>query len=293
MQNYLRAKIDVRLGMTGSATQQRRFRYRCIALVTAALVPLTVAGCGESDAMPSSPPIVVDPGSIPNPTPTPTPSPQALSCTVADTVKRADQLIVRPDSGKVGIVAIGSSSTQGVHASSPAATYPAVMQAILDRRGDLATYTVYNAGVGGDNLIGTEARIDRDAVSLKPQLIILQMGTNDAIGGPSTDDRSAFSTRLNSLVARLKLVSSVVLLNGQYYPTQPSNYDDYQNAIDQVSRDQGVAVIDRYALMKSWILSGKYKFTEVLAPDQFHPNDFTYRCMGQIAAELVTKSTVR
>jgi acyl-CoA thioesterase-1 len=208
-------------------------------------------------------------------------------------VKRADQLIVRPVSGKVGIVAIGSSSTVGAYASSPTATYPAVMQAILNQRSDLASYTVYNKGVGGDTLIGTEARIERDALSLKPQLIILQIGTNDATGGPSTDDRIAFTNRLNSLVARLKPVTAVVLLNGQHYPTQPSNYDDYQNAIDQVSRDQSVAVIDRYALMRSWIMSGKYKFNEILAIDQFHPNDFTYHCMGQIAAELVTKSTVK
>jgi acyl-CoA thioesterase-1 len=132
-----------------------------------------------------------------------------------------------------------------------------------------------------------------DALSLYPQLIIIQIGTNDATIGPATTDLANFSSRLEALVARLKPAVSVVLMNGQYYPDEPQIYAGYMAAIDRVSRSQGVAVIDRYSLMKRWISSGKYQVSEVLASDRFHPNDFTYRCMGQIAADLIVQSTVK
>jgi acyl-CoA thioesterase-1 len=283
---------------------RRVLRQRCVALMTAALIPMAVSGCGGSNpgAAPSG--IIVVPAQgtptpTPPPTPTPTPTPTSSptptdpSCTVAIAVKRADRLTIRSAAGKIGIVAIGSSSTEGAYASSVAANYPSVLQSLLSQRNDLAAFIVYNKGVGGDTLIRTEARIEKDAISLQPQLIILQVGTNDSIVGPSAADMIAFTNRLQSLVARLKPISSVVLMNGQYYPDAPSNYEEYQAAIDEVSSSQNVAVFDRYAMMKNWIVTGKYSFKEILAGDRFHPNDFTYRCMGEIAAELVTTSVVR
>ncbi|RZK41300.1 MAG: SGNH/GDSL hydrolase family protein [Hymenobacter sp.] len=270
-----------------------------VSLLAALLVPAALGGCDSSDSSSTSLGVIVVSAPLPPaaappaaaPTAAAPAEPQALLCNVADAVKRADKLAITPVAGNVAIVTIGSSSTAGYYASSYLANYPSVLQSILQQTGGVVTYQVYNKGLNGDTISGTESRIDIDAVSLHPQLIILQVGTNDAISGPNEADRNAFSTRLTSLVARLKLVSAVVLMNGQYYPTQPANYEDYQNSIGQVSIDQGVPMIDRYELMKSWIMTKKYSFNDILAIDQFHPNDFTYRCMGQIAANLTVMAT--
>jgi len=312
MQESILAIRIALIGMANFAKRARVFSHQFITLPAATIVPLVVAGCGGSSGASDTPAIIVLPTPTPAPAPTPTPTPapaptptptpapapapapQALSCTVADAVKRVEHFTIKSAAGAVAIVAIGSSSTAGAYASSAAATYPAVLQALINQRTDLANYVVYNKGVNGDTLALTEARIERDAIAFHPQLIILQVGTNDAFNGTTLAERAEFINRLSLLIVRLKPISKIVLMNSQYFSTGPQeNLEAYQSAIDQVSADQSIPLIDRYDLMRSWILSGKYTFQDILASDAFHPNDFTYRCMGQIAAELVIQSVVK
>ena len=84
-----------------------------------------------------------------------------------------------------------------------------------------------------------------------------------------------------------------MLLDGQHYPGEPAIYRAYQDAMEQVSAEQNVPIFDRYSLMKSWIDSGKYQYSDILAGDSFHPNDFTYHCMAQVVSELTVARTTR
>ena len=52
--------------------------------------------------------------------------------------------------GRVRIVAIGSSSTEGVGASSPAANYPSQLRALLETSLPRDEFEVINLGVGGE-----------------------------------------------------------------------------------------------------------------------------------------------
>ena len=58
------------------------------------------------------------------------------------------------------IVAIGSSSTEGVGASTPARTYPARLEAILERRHPDLPVEVLNRGKGGESVVETEPRLE-------------------------------------------------------------------------------------------------------------------------------------
>jgi acyl-CoA thioesterase-1 len=86
------------------------------------------------------------------------------------------------------VVAIGSSSTEGIGASTPAATYPSRVAAELARRLPRQSVTVLNKGVGGETAIEMLARFDRDVFAQNPDLVIWQAGTNsvlrDAARGP-------------------------------------------------------------------------------------------------------------
>jgi lysophospholipase L1-like esterase len=223
----------------------------------------------------------------------PAPGAQALACTVQDTVQRAASLVIRPVAGNVAVVAIGSSSTAGAYASSPASTYPAVLQQLLSAYPGIAAYAVVNKGLNGDTLSGTQARLERDALNLRPQLVILQAGTNDAVNAQNAGSLADYTARLRTVVATLKGQTAVVLMNGQHYASEPAVYGDYLNAMATVAREQDVALFDRYALMKSWIVSGKYRYADILASDGYHPNDMTYRCMAQVVAQLTVGATVR
>lgn len=263
-----------------------------------------LAACGGSGGgADTSPPAVAVAIATPLPTPTPTPAPTPTSeptralvvargCTAAENMLHADALRITPNGAKVLVVAIGSSSTQGAYASSPAASYPSVMQQLLSARGGAATFQVLNKGVGGDTLPGTQNRLQADVINQSPQLVIVQAGSNDSVNDPSGTGLADFTARLRSVVTQLKPKMAVVLMNSQHYPNEPGSYLAYQAVLQQVADEQGVALFDRYGLMKSWIDSGKYSYADILASDYFHPNDFTYRCMGQVAADLTYARTV-
>jgi lysophospholipase L1-like esterase len=165
------------------------------------------------------------------------------------------------------------------------------MQSLLAMRPDIATFEVFNKGGGGETLAQMEARLQRDVLDLGAQVMILQTGTIEAINPQSPSSLDDFRKRLGSVVTALKPKVSIILMNSQHYPAQPAGYVAYQDVMEQVSAEQDVPIFDRYALMKSWIDSGRYRFNEILASDNFHTNDFTYRCVGEVMAELVLART--
>ncbi len=85
-------------------------------------------------------------------------------------------------SGKpITIVAIGSSSTAGSGASSPAANYPSRLQVELRERFKNHPITVVNRGVGGEEIGDMFKRFDKAVVAAKPDLVVWQLGTNSVL----------------------------------------------------------------------------------------------------------------
>jgi len=82
-------------------------------------------------------------------------------------------------SGKpISIVTIGSSSTAGAGASSPAASYPSRLEAELKERFPLVGFKVINRGVNGTEIPEMLARFDASVSEDKPDLVLWQLGTN-------------------------------------------------------------------------------------------------------------------
>lgn len=260
-------------------------------LLMSVLLTTACGGSGGSDSAPTSLPIAT-PGPAapaPAPAPAPSPAPTGLECTAADTVEGPERLRVTLAAGEARIVAIGSSSTLGTGASAPSASYPSVLAALLAQAPSPPTYEVLNKGRGGDLLPDIVGRLDRDALGLSPQLVALQTGVNDATAAGDAESLRRYADQLRATVLRLKAGTAVVLISGQFYPAQPAHYEAFQDATRRVGAETGVAVFDRYGLMKRWISSGRYRFVEVLAADNFHPNDLTYRCMAQVMADLTRR----
>src|SRR5512142_2518773 len=72
--------------------------------------------------------------------------------------------------GPLVIVAIGSSSTEGVGASDPAHAYPAALGGELRRHWPRAHVEVINKGVGGEIAAQMLARFARDVLAYRPEL---------------------------------------------------------------------------------------------------------------------------
>ena len=116
----------------------------------------------------------------------------------------------------IRIVALGSSSTQGIGASSPKACYPSRLQAELRKRYPDKEIIVDNLGVGGQLATDMIPRIKKDVLPLHPNVVIWQTGVNDAMRQVDVDK---FRQTVMLGIDQLQQAGiDVVLLDMQYFP---------------------------------------------------------------------------
>lgn len=183
------------------------------------------------------------------------------------------------------VVALGSSSTSGAGASSRAHSYPARLERELRAAWPKSDVRVINAGVGGQLASHMIARIDKDVLARKPQLVIWQTGVNDAIKGVPLD---VFREQLRIGMDRFRKAGvDVVLIDQQYYPSFKKLKDGplYLTAIREIAVQYGVPMVQRFRIMQHLIDSAQFTPATLLSEDQFHLNDRSYDCLSHLLAQ--------
>ena len=116
----------------------------------------------------------------------------------------------------IKIVALGSSSTYGAGASTPAACYPSRLAEELVRQFPGHKFTVLNRGVNGEDVSNMLARLDTAVIREKPDLVLWQVGTNSVLENKAVQPHA---TLLREGLARLRATGAdVVLIDLQYAP---------------------------------------------------------------------------
>lgn len=191
--------------------------------------------------------------------------------------------------GPLSIVAFGSSSTEGVGASTPAAAYPARLEdglrRALPRLGGRITVT--NRGIGGEAVDEMLARLDRDVIAPRPDLVIWQTGSNDALRGISLDH---FREATEAALERIREAGiDVVLMEPQWCPALDATpgADRFRDAVRALGSDLGVPVIRRSDLMRDWIGQGRLTRTQLFASDGLHMADGGYALLAEAAQDTV------
>jgi lysophospholipase L1-like esterase len=186
------------------------------------------------------------------------------------------------------ILAIGSSSTEGIGASTPANAYPARLEAELEKRTGV-DFDVKNAGVGGELAAKTLERLKSALKSGWARLVIWQVGTNDAIVGVN---EALFRATVESGVAAARAAHvPLVLIDPQFtlasIITNAARYERYVAIVDGVAAEDHVPVLSRYAAMKRWDAKGAKALGSLLSRDGLHMNDLGYRCLAHALAEAI------
>ena len=103
--------------------------------------------------------------------------------------------------GQLRILAIGSSSTYGIGASSRRKTYPAQLRGILEGSLKGTEAVITNRGVSGEVAQTTADRLRTEVALEKPDVVLWQVGTNDALARvpPHEFERTVSSTPMPAL----------------------------------------------------------------------------------------------
>lgn len=200
----------------------------------------------------------------------------------------------RLEEGKsLTIVALGSSSTYGTGASKPENAYPSRLASLLQARFPDLDIHVANRGVGGEQGIDMAARIARDVLSDKPDLVIWQVGTNDVLYDMSLDEPMK---AVREGIAQIKRTGAdVILMDMQYAPAvlMHAHYREMEHALWATARATGVPMFRRFAMMRDWAERGNMKMSVMFGPDHLHMTDASYDCLARQLTASILRDTRR
>lgn len=177
-----------------------------------------------------------------------------------------------PEQGRTGryrIVFLGDSIIEG-H------TLPLLFQQALQEAGHPVPLC-FNVGVGGDNAAGMRARLERDVLPFRPDLVVFSSGINDMRAGRSGDQ---YADDVKAIINRLKRDDiAVVLLTTTALtgPKKPANetMGPINEAIRQLGEGFGCPVAEVYEPFQQAVAAG-VRTTEA---DDCHLNFNGYRIM--------------
>ncbi len=223
---------------------------------------------------------------------------QSYSCSDSANVARLARPLGRMASRiaagqSVSIMALGSSSTAGAGASSPAASYPSRLEAELRARLPGRAIAVTNRGVNGEEAADMLARFDEAAAADKPDVVLWQIGTNAVL----RDNPLGSTERLITQgLARMKAIGAdVVLIDPQFAPKvlAKSDADDMVNLIAAATTKRGVDLFPRFAIMRGWHEQSGIPFSAFLSSDQLHMNDWGYACIAKLLGGAMVEAVTR
>ncbi len=192
----------------------------------------------------------------------------------------------------VTIVAVGSSSTGGSGASSPAFAYPSRLERELRQRFPESPITVINQGVNGEDTASMMARMEA-VLAPSPDLVIWQLGTNTLLRDGNIPETG---TLLQAGINRIKKTGAdVLLIDPQFAPrvnAKPA-VSEMVGLIAYVAKQTHVPVFRRYVAMRHWHEDQAIAFDRFITADGLHMNDWGYSCLARLLADNITATVAR
>jgi acyl-CoA thioesterase-1 len=119
-------------------------------------------------------------------------------------------------------------------------------------------YSVANASISGDTTSGGLARLPATLARLKPKVVIVELGANDA---PTTE------TNLRAIIDKSQAINAKVVLVGMYVPPNygPDYSQKFHGVYEQLAKEKRVALVP-------FLLAGIENKPDMFQADQIHPN---------------------
>lgn len=184
---------------------------------------------------------------------------------------------------KILVLGGTSSTLPGPQGSTYA--YPARLEAALKRRLPGVTATIVTVTKSRHSASEMAETIKKLLLDEKPNLVVWQTGTYDAVRGT---DLEAFRATVDGGVATIQAGGAdVVLVNMQYSPRTESivAVGAYADSMRWVAREREVPVFDRLAIMRHWYDAGQFDL--YAATKDIGMAKSVHDCIGGALASLI------
>jgi len=151
-----------------------------------------------------------------------------------------------------------------------------------------ADVTLINSGIPGDTAPGGLYRLQQDALSYSPDLVLVQFALNDAFCGCSVAE---YSRATQAIIERIRQESSaeIMLLTS----TLPADQDEaavmapFYAALKDIARDKAcaIALVDEH--WRAAIAAG-IPHESLVLHDRVHPSEEGYRLMAEAVMACLT-----
>ncbi len=197
--------------------------------------------------------------------------------------------ISRLQSGKtLRVLAIGSASIQQFDRKTNRVNESSHFASLLGKVLKDVKIEIVNRGVSGEVVSTSAQRLINEAVMARPNLVLWQLGTSDAISRVPVDE---FIETVRSTVERLRANNIDVVLVGLQYTPQFARDEQFyamRTALSKLARDEQIVLVRRYNVMD---FIARTKANLQVTPDgEFNAGDLGPQCMSEHVAQAVIAS---
>lgn len=193
------------------------------------------------------------------------------------------------DTQQVKVLVVGSGSSLLTGGGGPALSYPARLEAALKAKLPGVAVTVKTFAKPRQTAEDMLKDLEKLVQEEKPNLVIWQTGTIDAMRGLDPED---FRLTLDEGVETIHANGAdVVLMNSQYSPRTESLIANtaYTDNMRWVAQHRNVPLYDRLAIMRHWSDNGTFDFT--VAGRDFTLAQKVHNCIGKTLAAQIMESS--
>jgi lysophospholipase L1-like esterase len=188
----------------------------------------------------------------------------------------------------IRILAIGSASAAELGLASGVKSYPVQVTDILEHALTGVSVEISNRGVGGEVAQTSADRIRGEVALVKPDLVLWQLGTNDALARVDPDQ---FTDVVTSTIDWLRDNQIDVVLVGLQYTSRfakDESYDAIRQALQRIATTEKILYVRRYDAMR-YIAQTRANL-HLMANDNFHLSDLGNQCMAEHVARAMIAS---
>lgn len=164
--------------------------------------------------------------------------------------------------------------------------YTALIEEMLERALKGIGIVMVNRGVSGELAANAAIRMRTEVALEEPDLVLWQVGTNDALAGVPADE---FAATLQEQIGWLKEHKIDVVLVGLQFAKEmlrDAHYNEIRDTLRKVAARENVIVVRFYEAMQ--IINQAGGGGAGLDADEFENNEAGYNCLAQYVARAIT-----